>query len=78
MKVFNYISSLVTFQLPTLRTGVTLLPCQSTVHAKKPFAILDWNLNNGYAVIDKPCSIASHATVDNGVENALYQVQQQL
>jgi len=55
----------------------TLPPRQSTVHAKKPFAILDWNLNHGYAVINKPCGLASHATVDNGVENVLYQVKQQ-
>jgi 23S rRNA-/tRNA-specific pseudouridylate synthase len=54
------------------------LPRQSTVHTKNRFAILDWNLNHGYAVIDKPYGLASHETVDNGVENALYRVQQQL
>ena len=57
----------------------TLPPHQSAARATtKPFCILDCNLNHGHAVIDKPSGLASHATVDNGVENVLYQVQQQL
>jgi 23S rRNA-/tRNA-specific pseudouridylate synthase len=54
------------------------LPQYHSLKPSKPFAILDWNLDFGYAVINKPCGLPSHATVDNGVENVLYHVQQQL
>lgn len=48
----------------------------NTQFSKLPYAIVDYNLEIGYVVVNKPPGLPSHATVDNGVENVLYQLEQ--
>jgi 23S rRNA-/tRNA-specific pseudouridylate synthase len=43
----------------------------------KPPAIVSIHDDFGFLVVHKPSGVPSHATVDNGVENVLYQIQQQ-
>ena len=40
-------------------------------------AILHYDADLGFAIIHKPSGLPSHATVDNGVENVLYQLELQ-
>ncbi|CAB9509792.1 RNA pseudouridine synthase 6, chloroplastic [Seminavis robusta] len=50
---------------------------QSAAQTQPPTAIQHYDPEFGFCVVHKPSGLPSHATVDNGVENVLYSIQQQ-
>jgi 23S rRNA-/tRNA-specific pseudouridylate synthase len=68
-------------RFPAVRSVLWVFPAAMTTQCTRKNsirAIHHYDSNLGFCVVYKPSGLPSHATVDNGVENVLYQIQQSL